>query len=189
MHLVIGRNIADGGLPFLNPYLLSAPLLLSTIHAGALYPLSWLFAFFSPTTSTDIFVITSFYIALAGLYLFGRRTGMTRLGAICSSAAFSFGVLGGLSAAGVGDSSSIASASWIPWILLAIESIAQKARPRWILLGGVFLALQVFAGDLQISLLAALIAVAYIVLRNKQGDRNNPFLLGAIIMLEARSSP
>jgi 4-amino-4-deoxy-L-arabinose transferase-like glycosyltransferase len=183
LHLVIGRDIAEGVLPFLNPYLLSAPLLFATIHAGALYPPSWLFALFSPTTSTDIFVITSFYIALAGLYLFGRRTGMTRLGSISSSAAFTFGVLGGLTAAGIGDSSSIASAAWIPWILLAIESFAQKARPRWVLLGGMFLALQVFAGDMQIGLLTALTAFAYVVFRNKRGDRDNPFLLGAVIML------
>jgi hypothetical protein len=182
-HLIIGRNIADGSTPFLNPYMLSTPLLFATIYSGALYPPSWLFAVFSPTTSTDIFIITSLYIALFGLYLFGRRTGMTRFGAIISSAAFTFGVLGGLSAAGIGNSSTIASAAWIPWIMLAIECIAQKADARWVLLGAAFLALQVFAGDPQISLLTVLTALAYIFFRSKQRGRNNLFLIGAAIML------
>jgi Bacterial membrane protein YfhO len=183
LHLIIGRNIADGSLPFLNPYMLSAPLLLTTIYSGALYPPSWLFAVFSPTTSTDIFVITSYYIALVGLYLFGRRIGMTRLGAIISSAAFTFGVLGGLGAAGIGNSSNIASAAWIPWIMLAIECVAQKPGARWVLLGAAFLVLQVFAGDLQISLLTVLTALAYIFFRRKQNSQNNLFLTGVTIML------
>ncbi len=183
LHLIIGRNISDGAPPFLNPYMLSAPLLFATIYSGALYPPSWLFAVFSPTTSADIFIITSYYIALVGLYLFGRRIGMTRLGAIISSAAFTFGVLGGLSAAGIGASSNIASAAWIPWILLAIECVAQKAGARWVLLGAAFLALQVFAGDLQISLLTVLTALAYVFFRSKLGGRNNLFLIGAAIIL------
>jgi hypothetical protein len=183
LHLTIGRNIAEGAPPFLNPYILSAPLLFATVYSGALYPPSWLFAIFSPTTSTDIFIITSYYIALFGLYLFGRRTSMTRLGAIISSAAFTFGVLGGLSAAGIGNSSNIASAAWIPWIMLAIECIAQKAGARWVLLGAAFIALQGFAGDLQIGLLTVLTALAYTLFRSKQRDRNNPFLIGAAIML------
>jgi hypothetical protein len=183
LHLIVGRNIAEGALPFLNPYMLSAQLLFSTIYSGALYPPSWLFALFSPVTSTDIFIITSYYVALFGSYLFGRRTGMSRLGALISAAAFTFGVLGGLSAMGVGNSSSIASAAWIPWVMLAIECIAQKASPRWVLLGGAFLALQVFAGDLQISLLTFLIALAYIFFRSKQRDRNDLFMTGAAIML------
>jgi hypothetical protein len=68
LHLIIGRNISDGALPFLNPYMymLSAPLLLATIYSGALHPPSWLFAVFSPTTSADLFIITSYYVALVG---------------------------------------------------------------------------------------------------------------------------
>jgi len=108
---------------------------------------------------------------------------MTRFGAIISSAAFTFGVLGGLSAAGIGNSSNIASAAWIPWVMLAIECIAQNAGARWVLLGAAFLALQVFAGDPQISLLTVLTALAYIFFRNKQRDRNNLFMIGAAIML------
>jgi hypothetical protein len=183
LRLIVGRDISEGAFPFLNPYGMSAQLLFATVYSGALYPPSWLFTVFSPTTSTDIFIITSFYVALVGLYLFGRRIGMTRFGGIISSAAFTFGALGGLSAAGIGNSSSIASAAWIPWIMLAIESIAQKARPRWAMLGAVFLTFQVFAGDLQISLLTVLTALAYIVFRSKQKGRNNLFLAGAAIML------
>jgi len=187
LRLIIGRNISDGALPFLNPYMLSAPLLFATIYSGALYPPSWLFAVFSPTTSADIFIITSYYVALVGLYLFGRRTGMTRFGAIISSAAFTFGVLGGLSAAGICNSSSIASAAWIPWIMLAIECMAQKARARWVMLGVTFLALQVFAGDPQIAFLTVLTALAYIFFCSKQRSRSNLFLTGAAIMLVSGS--
>jgi hypothetical protein len=88
-----------------------------------------------------------------------------------------------LSAAGIGNSSNIASAAWIPWIMLAIECLAQKAGARWVLLGAAFLALQVFAGDPQISLLTVLTALAYILFRSKQSGRNNLFLIGAGIML------
>ena len=181
-HILIGKMIAAGQAPLWNPYFLGGAPLLGSGHPGAFYAPNWVFAIFSPATSINLLVITTFHLALIGSYLFGRRIGMTRLGGIVAGIAFSFG---GFMITHIGNSPVIAAAAWAPWILLAIERLFQKVSWRWITLGAIFIAMQFFAGAPEISVYTIMISAtyAYFSWASREGGESGPrFLRGAAAM-------
>jgi hypothetical protein len=158
VRILIGRMIAAGQLPLWNPYIFAGTPLLASIYPGALYPPNWVFAVFAPTTAMNIVVITTYHLALIGTYLYARRIGATRIGALLAGLAFTFG---GYLVAHAGHTSRIAAAVWLPWILLAIEHLYLQFRWRWVALGAVFIALQLFAGEPQMNFYTVLVCAAY----------------------------
>src|SRR5262249_18395516 len=136
----------------------------------------------SPATSINLLIITTFYLALIGSYLYGRRIGMTRSGGIVAGIAFSFG---GFMITHLGDSPVIPAAAWAPWVLLSIERLFQKVSWRWIALGAIFIALQFFAGAPEIGVYTILISAAYLYFSwaSREGGESGPrFLRGAAAM-------
>src|SRR5262245_11757343 len=131
VRILIGQMLRAGHLPLWNPYIFAGTPLLASIYPGALYPPNWLFALFSPTTAMNIVVITTYHLAIIGTYLYGRRIGMTRIGALIAGAAFTFG---GFMIAHMGHTSRIAAAAWLPWILLAVENLYCRLKWRWVAL-------------------------------------------------------
>jgi hypothetical protein len=179
---LIGKMIAAGQMPLWNPYILAGTPLLASLHPGVLYPPNWIFAIFSLLTAINLVVITTSHLALIGTYLYGRRIGLTRLGGIIAGIVFTFG---GFMMAHIGDSPLISSAAWLPWILLAIESLYLKVSWRWISLGAIFLTLQFFAGDPQISLYTILVGGGYVLFSwaVRGGEESSPrFLISAVAM-------
>jgi len=160
IRVLIGQMLHNGELPLWNPYIFAGMPLLASIQPGALYPPTWLFAVFSPQTAMNLLVLTTYHLALFGTYLFARRTGASRIGAVI--AAVTFG-LGGYMVAHLGHTNRINAAAWLPWILLAIEQLHQQMRWRWVALGAVFIALQQFAGDPQMTAYSAILAGAYTI--------------------------
>jgi hypothetical protein len=158
VRVLLGRMIAAGQLPLWNPYIFGGMPLLASIYPGVLYPPNWLFAVFSPGTAMNLVVITTYHIALIGTYLYGRRIGMTRSGAIVSGAIFTFS---GYMISHLGHTSRIAAAAWLPWILLAVENLYHQLRWRWIIGGAAFVALQLFAGEPQMTFYTVLVVGAY----------------------------
>jgi hypothetical protein len=108
----------------------------------------------------NLLVLTTYHLALFGTYLFARRIGASRIGAVI--AAVTFG-LGGYMVAHLGHTNRINAAAWMPWILLAIEQLHSQARWRWVALGAAFIALQQFAGDPQMTAYSAMLAGAYAI--------------------------
>ncbi len=164
IRILIGRMIAAGELPLWNPYIFAGMPLLASIQPGALYPPTWLFAVLSPQTAMNVLVLTTYHLALFGTYLFARRIGCSRVGAMISAVTFSFG---GYMLAHLGHTNRINAAAWLPWILLAIErcsancQFASSKLWRWVTAGALFITLQVFAGDPQMTLYTAMTAAAY----------------------------
>ncbi|MBO0798807.1 MAG: YfhO family protein, partial [Blastocatellia bacterium] len=175
--ILLGKIIAAGRLPLWNPYTLAGAPLLANGYSGAFYPPNWIFALFSPVTATNIMVITTFYLSLIGSYLYGRRIGMTRLGGIICGIAFTFS---GFMIAEMGIGPRLAAAAWLPWVLLAVESLRQKGSWRWVTLGSIFLALQFFAGDPPTSFFTILICLLIVVGRGKHDSRQ--FIRNAVAM-------
>ncbi len=182
VRILIGQMLAAGQLPLWNPYIFSGTPLLASIYPGALYPPNWVFAVFSPTTAMNIVVITTYHLALIGAYLYARRIGATRIGALLAGLAFTFG---GYLVAHAGHTSRIAAAVWLPWILLAIEHLYLQFRWRWVALGAAFIALQLFAGEPQMNFYTVLVCAAYgafsLALRPMRETRLR-FLAGTIAM-------
>ncbi|MEK7834172.1 MAG: hypothetical protein AAB401_24000, partial [Acidobacteriota bacterium] len=172
IRILVGRMIAAGELPLWNPYIFAGMPLLASIQPGALYPPTWLFAVLSPQTAMNVLVLTTYHLALFGTYLFARRIGCNRVGAMISAVTFSFG---GYMLAHLGHTNRINAAAWLPWILLAIEScgttcqvvpgqagsLSHQKLWRWVTAGALFIALQIFAGDPQMTLYTAMTAAAY----------------------------
>jgi hypothetical protein len=162
VRVLAGRMIAQGMLPLWNPYIFAGTPLLASVYPGAFYPPNWLFAVLPPGPAMNLVVITTFHVALAGAYLFARRTGRSRGGALVAGLVFAFG---GFMVAHVSHTSRIAAAAWLPWVLLAVENLYVNARWRWVSLGALFVALQFLAGEPQMLVLTALTGGAYAAFR------------------------
>jgi len=154
-----GQMIASGQAPLWNPFIFGGMPLAASVYPGSFYPPNWLFAILSPKWAMNLVVLTTYHIAIVGTYLYARRIGITRLGALIAGMAFTFG---GFMINHLSHTSRIAAAAWLPWVLLAIENIAgsenwQRAW-RWVMLGSLFIALQFFAGEPQMMVFTALVA-------------------------------
>ncbi len=158
VRVLIGRMIAAGDWPLWNPYIFAGMPLLASIYPGALYPPNWLFALLSPGAAMHWVVITTYHIAIIGSYFYGRKIGMTRAGALIAGIVFSFG---GYMISHLGHTSRIAAGAWLPWILLSLENLHLEVRWRWIIGGAAFIALQLFAGEPQMTFYTVLVAGGY----------------------------
>jgi hypothetical protein len=182
IRVLIGEMIKNGQLPFWNPFIFSGMPLMASIQPGALYPPSWLFAVLSPQVAMNMMVITTYHIALIGTYLYARRIGCNRVGSMIAGIAFAFG---GYMVSHLGHTNRIAAAAWTPWIVLAIEELYLRLRWRWVAFGALFIALQILAGEPQVTCYTVMAAGAYglfsLTLREAREDRRR-FLFGAVAM-------
>ncbi len=182
VRVLIGQMMAQGQIPFWNPLIFAGTPLLASVYPGALYPPNWLFALFSPLVAMNIVVITTYHLALIGSYLYARKVGMTRLGAIITGTGFTFGAF---MICHLGHTSRIAAAAWLPWVLLAVEHLYWRASWRWAGLGALFVALQLFAGEPQMNAYTAMVVGAYglfsLTLREAQEKRWR-FMAMALVM-------
>ncbi|HEY9430105.1 MAG TPA: hypothetical protein VI260_01320, partial [Blastocatellia bacterium] len=182
VRILIGQMLRDGYLPLWNPYIFAGTPLLASVYPGALYPPNWLFALFSPATAMNVVVITTYHLTIVGTYLYGRRIGMTRVGALVAGISFTFG---GFMMAHMGHTSRIAAAAWMPWILLAVENLYCRLTWRWVALGAAFIALQLFAGEPQMNFYTILVCGGYFLFsffRREERESRRRFLFGAAVM-------
>lgn len=188
LRLLAGRIMREGSLPLWNPYIFAGMPLLASIYPGALYPFNWIFAVLSPGLAMQVVVITTYHIALIGSYLYARTIGITRFGGLVSATVFTFG---GYMVMSMGQTSNIATAAWLGWILLAIERLSQSGswlnRVLWVTVGALAIALQFFAGVPQITWYTALVAGAYsIFILITRGSRGS-FIAGLLLMVLSAS--
>ena len=182
-----GQMIADGQLPLWNPYIFGGMPLAASVYPGSFYPPNWLFVILPAKWAMNIVVLTTYHIAIVGTYLYARRIGITRLGALLAGTAFSFG---GFMINHLSHTSRIGAAAWLPWVLLAIEGCcancqfaslsgdsffqdkklsedatqtdsSRNAAKRWFWagLGALFITLQFFAGEPQMMVFTALVSL------------------------------
>ncbi|MFN0086935.1 MAG: hypothetical protein ACKVX9_16205 [Blastocatellia bacterium] len=154
-----GEMLRAGRLPLWNPYIFGGMPLMASVYGGAFYLPNWVFAILPPGLAINVVVITTYHLALTGAYLYGRRIGMARMGALLGGVAFSFG---GFMINHLAQTSRIAAAAWLPWVLLAIENLSRSGDGRrswrWAALGSFFIAQQFFAGEPQMMVFTALAA-------------------------------
>jgi hypothetical protein len=129
------RAVAEGAWPLWNPHVgFGAPLLADASFQLA-YPPTWLALVLPLHVYYKLFAAGHCLWAASGTYLLARRLGVGRLGAAVAGGAFS---LSGpfLSAASLFHH--YAGASWIPWVLAALESLLR--RPGLVGVAGLALA-------------------------------------------------
>ena len=180
MKALCGRMLAQGILPLWNPYSFGGSPLLAGVQPGALYPPNWLFAIFSPGVAMNVVVITTYHVAMTGMFLYARAIGATRLGALVSGAIFAFG---GFMVSHLDQPNCIGSLAWAPWLLWVIEKIRERAETAettletlrsswtWVTAGAIIFTLQFFAGHPQSALHVGLMSGAYALYTFLQCER------------------
>lgn len=175
MRLLLGEMIRQGTLPLWNPYSFAGMPLLASVQPGVLYPPNWLFAILSPVAAMNAVTIISYQIALAGAYLYARAVQLKRTGALVMALIFTFG---GFLICHPEMTNYIASAAWLPWLVLVVEKLAQcrswQQAWRWAAAGAAFIALQCYAGLPQATWQTMLVCGLYFLFRliaNEETDR------------------
>lgn len=164
LRILTGRLLQNGEAPFWNAYIFGGMPLMASGYAGAFYPPNWIFAILPAGLAMNLVVITTFHIAIVGAYRYSRVLGIARVGAIVAAMVFGFG---GYMVMSLGQTSNIASAAWLPWIMFSLENIYQRSitqRDSWKYgsWGALFLTLQFFAGVPQILWYTILLTGSYI---------------------------
>ncbi|MGH9845737.1 MAG: YfhO family protein, partial [Blastocatellia bacterium] len=182
MRMLLGEMISQAILPLWNPYTFAGTPFLAAIQPGALYPPNWLFGFLPAGAAINVVVITAYHVSLSGTYRFARALRFGRMAALVTAVIFSFG---GFFISHPEYINYIAAAAWLPWILLAVERLAQRPSWRWVALGASFIALQCFAGlpqaTWQILIVAAPYAIVSLFRQPGRGPRGR-FLFHASAM-------
>ena len=191
MKALCGRMLAQGILPLWNPYMFGGSPLLAAIQPGALYPPNWLFAIFPPGVAMNVVVITTYHVAMIGMFLYARAIGATRLGSLVSGAIFAFG---GFMVSHLDQPNCIGSLAWAPWLLYVIEKIRERAETAetmvetlrsswpWVTAGAVIFAVQFFAGHPQPSLHVWVMSGAYALFTLLRCERREAWRFASAII-------
>ncbi|MFN8177397.1 MAG: YfhO family protein [bacterium] len=160
-------------LPLWNPWSFCGTPFLADPQAEVLYPPSWILLPFDAGTQLGLFLFLHVAWGGIGAALLLRRHGVPASLATLGGCAFA---VNGFYAKHLGQPPFLATASWIPWVLLATLDVAERptlARSARLALAGAALFL---AGQPQIALLGAYAAavvglVAILRGRVSRGDR------------------
>ncbi|HWD97137.1 MAG TPA: hypothetical protein VG246_12020 [Acidimicrobiales bacterium] len=133
LRVLAGRQIASGHLPLLDPLTNAGTPLLGGMNAGALYPLTVIFAFIPPIVAWLINMIVVYLTASIGVFALcrwhGLRTWPSFAAAICYT--YSGAMIGQMVHLGV-----VQGYSFIPWALLLMVALSRRlselpGEPSW----------------------------------------------------------
>jgi hypothetical protein len=134
LRVLSGHLLAGGHLPLWDAWLWSGTPLLAGFNAGALYPGTFVFALVPPIAAWVANEIFLFAVCGLGLYALLRVHRLAPLAAAVGAVAFTFA---GFMPSHLRHIGLIQGMSWAPWMLLAMEMLATRARHRiawWMLL-------------------------------------------------------
>jgi hypothetical protein len=143
----LARSLLAGRIPLWDPDLFLGAPFLANPQTAVLYPPSWLFLLGPVQTVYTVQLVLHAFLAAFFTYLLARRAfGTVPLAAAIGGLAYAFG---GFAVGQVGHLNQISAAAWLPAVLLAYNRFAVTRRVKWLGLGALALALQLFAGHPQ----------------------------------------
>jgi hypothetical protein len=150
------RSVARGSWPVWDPHLGFGQPMLAAPNTQILYPPTWLHLLLSPWLQHTLSSVGHLWFAGAGLYLLGRRVGISHAGSFTSAAI----LVGSGPLLSLCSMHHFASACWMPWVWLAAEaSFATRRLRHGLLLGGA-LAIQLLAGSPDVTFFTGWIVAA-----------------------------
>jgi hypothetical protein len=133
LRVLAGRQIASGHLPLLDPLTNAGTPLLGGMNAGALYPLTFLFAFLPPITAWVINLIAIYVTASLGMFALLRWHGLRTWASFAAALSYAYtgAMIGQLVHLGV-----VQGFSFIPWAVLVVLALSKRVRalgdsPTW----------------------------------------------------------
>jgi hypothetical protein len=146
------RAVEAGSWPVWDPNVSFGHPLLAQPNTQVAYPPAWVNLVLDRPTAYSVLIGVHLLWSMVGLYVLGRRFGLSAPGAVTASALW----------AGSGPYLSFVSmwhhfmgASWLPWVLLAAEAAFDEPTVRRRLLLGSVLAAQVLTGSPDMCVLGA----------------------------------
>ena len=162
LRVLAGRQIRGGHFPLYDPYIWSGAPLLAGWNAGALYPLTFLFAVAPPAEAWTLNMIGTWAVAGLGMFVFLRALRLPSLPSLLGALSFAFA---GAMSAQVAHFGLIAGMSWVPVQLLAVLRLTAPrttaSRLRWIAALGAAVGLTILAGEPRAIANAVVVVVIY----------------------------
>ena len=124
LRVLVGHIIDTGHFPLWNSFDWSGTPLLAGFNAGALYPLTLLFAAMPPSLAWCLGEVFTFAVGALGLYCFLIGEGLKPWSAAAGSMVWTAG--GAFSGQWV-HIATVQSASWVPWALVSIQRMARAS--------------------------------------------------------------
>lgn len=162
---LLSQALAQGELPWWNPYLLCGTPHLATMNGGPLHPLHLILAFlFTPAFGIKLSVAINLLISMLGSYLLAIHLWGNPWSGLISALMYT---LGGFSMMhlGAGHTSLIASYVLIPLVVLTWDRLLiSGGLSRW-LVAGLSLGILVLSGHAQVIALAFIGVALFIIIR------------------------
>ncbi len=181
--------IQQGYLPLWNPFLGMGAPLIANYQTALFYPPNFLLALIGPARGHGLLVALHLIWAGFGAIVLVRRLRFSPLSQTVAGLAFG---LSGYLVARAGFLSINATAAWLPWILAAVDRLADKSRSQAVnretlkatLLLSLSLAFQWLAGHAQTAWYSLILLIAWVVWRGvTAGDAKHRIRL--IVLLVA----
>ena len=162
------ETIRAGQWPWLNPWTGLGRPFVADPQTACWYPLTWLFALLPPLWAYPAALWIHYSLALWGMYRLLRVMPLGRLAALFGGIAFAFS---GFMLAHRAHLTMQQAAAWSPWVLwsLARYAAAPRSATGRLVLAAVVLALQCFAGHVQIAALTVVGALVWLLSRARCG--------------------
>ncbi|MCU0481161.1 MAG: oligosaccharide flippase family protein [Anaerolineae bacterium] len=161
----IRQSLNSGEIPLWNPHQLSGVPFLAAGQQSAFYPLGVLYYVLPLASAYGWFMVVNLGLAGVLMYGYALNVGINRLGAIVAGITYQ---LCGFFIASAVHPMIIGAAVWLPLILWMVEWIISKklllnksASALYVVVGGVAIAFNIFAGHIEMTLYTLLIVGYY----------------------------
>jgi hypothetical protein len=161
-HVMPAAQLAQGELPFWNPYAFSGLPLIGDGQTALFYPPNWLFFVLPGYAALNYVMLLQFSIAGVGAYLFARSLGLWRGPALLAALAYMFC---GFMTARVIHMSILSGAALIPLAFWGVERALRTGTARWFAVAAIAVALQAVAGHPQVPVYTAMGLGLYTLVR------------------------
>jgi len=164
---LVAEQLRSFHFPLWNPYVYSGMPLFAAWQAGVLDPLNWVFLLLGVTGRSLSFVQQlTFSVALVSTFLYARSVGMMRKSAVVVAIIY---CLSGFLVARTLYPGLLHAAALTPLLLYCIERVSHPGTDarawKFVALGSLVLAWEIFAGHPQPVVYAALLGLSYALFR------------------------
>jgi hypothetical protein len=158
----VKRSVEAGSLPLWNNFISFGEPLWANPNVQILYPFTWLAVFLTPEAAYRALVAFHTVFSGLGLFLLCRRLSVSGGSSFVASAAW---ILSGPFLSMVGLWHHLAGVAWLPWIILAMDRLAERPGVPRALTLSLAAAAQALAGSADACAMTALFGAGFLAFR------------------------